>query len=100
MNETIAQLDDLIEMFLDRGSFKPVELHVDQAAARCLVRFRGNPNRFLPKMFDDNWEIFGVHPEEGLARVLRIVIDRKDIPRVILRQGSALYIYTGIPLDD
>ena len=99
MTNAIQVLDCIVEEFVLRGHFRPVEVDLDAMETRLLVRFNGNPMRFLPKIFDGDWELLGVHPQPGSARVLRVVRDAQEVPRVILRQGPGLFIYTGVPLE-
>lgn len=96
MSPAIEFLDEVIQNFLANSFFRPVEINLDTTAALALVRLEGNPDRFLPKIFDGDWARPGSHPRPASARVLRVIVDRMGIPRVIVRQGPALFVYTGL----
>lgn len=100
MTETTERLEAIARAYINDGHFRPEEVELDSASIPRLTKFDGNPIRFLPKMFDGDWEVRGVHPVEGQGRVLRVIVDSTDMVRVILRQGPRLFIYTAVPLEE
>ena len=95
MTTAEQQLQSAASMFREFGSVPPTEVVLDQESVPQLVKFSGNPVRFLPKMFDGDWEVLGVHPTVGPARILRVLSDRHNLTRVIVRQGPSLFIFTA-----
>jgi hypothetical protein len=95
-HSTTEALDAIASSFRDSGIFQPQDVEVDLGCAKKIVKYRGNPVRFLPKMFDGDWEEWGNHPAIGTARVLRVVTGLDGLTRVILRQGRALFVYTYV----
>lgn len=89
----IDVLDRIIEQFDAEGTFHPLTLEVDEASLDQLVKLRGNPQKFVPSLFDGTWFETGARAEVGPARLLRILTGRDGVSRAILRQGRALWIY-------
>lgn len=55
------------------------------------VRFKINPQRFLPGIFEGDWAHTKQHPVEGTLRVVRVMTGTDGITRVIARQGNNLF---------
>lgn len=92
----IDQLQAAIEEFELGGSIKPFEVEIEDSTRAQIVRFRGNPQRFVPRIFDGDWADRGKHPNPGSARVLRVMRGGDSVARAILRQGPHLYVYPMI----
>lgn len=93
------KLDAIALAYLRGNDFRPQFVEVGDEDVRRFVKLSGNPNRFLPKMFEDDWEVYGFHPNPGTVRVLRVVVDTSGVARLIARQGRGLYVYSFIDPD-
>lgn len=71
--------------------FSAHELNVISQDQEVWVRFRSNPQRFLPKIFDGDWANIKQHPAPGPIRIVRVMTGTDGISRVIGRQGNNLY---------
>ena len=73
--------------------FKASEMSVTKDVCESWVKFRIEPQRFLPANFDGDWANTKIHPVEGKIRLIRVITGNDGISRVIGRQGSALFAY-------
>lgn len=71
--------------------FSAHELDVGSKDQEIWVRFKTDPQRFLPKIFDGDWAHTKQHPEIGVIRVVRVLTGTDGITRVIARQGNNLF---------
>lgn len=71
--------------------FTAHEMMLGDSDRKLWVRFKINPPRFLPKIFDGDWAHTQQHPEVGALRVLRVLTGNDGITRVIARQGNNIY---------
>ena len=71
--------------------FTAHELSVGDDEKEIWVRFKTNPQRFLPKVFEGDWAHTKQHPNIGVIRVVRVMTGADGITRVIGRQGNNLY---------
>jgi hypothetical protein len=55
------------------------------------VRFRVDPQRFRPDIFEGDWAVTTDHPTPGDIRVVRVITGSDGISRAIGRQGSKIY---------
>lgn len=81
-------------LIADHEAGKPFTVHelsVGQNDREIWVRFKTNPQRFLPRIFEGNWAHTNQHPAEGSLRVLRVITGTDGITRVIARQGKNLF---------
>ena len=72
-------------------SFRPQEVTLDTDRIQQFVRFRMEPPRFAPVIFDGDWAVGSAHPEPGPIRILRVITDRDGVTRVVGRQGAYVY---------
>jgi hypothetical protein len=86
--------------FVATRRFVPFEMTMQGCMASRLVQLRGNPERFLPKIFEDDWAIPNSHPSPGVIRFLRIVLGPDGIYRLIGRQATKLFVYQFQELED
>lgn len=73
--------------------FKAAEIPILHEDCGRWVKFRIEPQRFLPANFDGDWANTKINPIEGKIRLIRIVTGNDGISRVIGRQGSSLFAY-------
>jgi hypothetical protein len=81
----------LISDHEDGRPFTAHELNVSGQDLEIWVRFKTNPQRFLPKIFEGDWAHTQQHPEIGPIRVVRVMTGTDGISRVIGRQGNSLF---------
>jgi hypothetical protein len=96
MYDTTMSLPALDAMIKDHElgkPFKATEVSIPQDECASWVKFRIEPQRFLPANFDGDWANTKLHPIEGKIRVIRIVTGNDSVSRVIGRQGSSLFAY-------
>lgn len=86
-------LDALIANHEQSKPFKASEILIAGADCDHWVRFKTDPQRFEPGIFDGDWAHIKQQPSEGKLRVIRIMTGNDGISRVIARQGSNLYAY-------
>ncbi len=90
---SISELDVLIKDHELGKPFKASEISVPPQECESWVKFRIEPQRFLPANFDGDWANTKLHPIEGKIRLVRIITGNDGISRVIGRQGSSLFAY-------
>lgn len=88
-----SKLDKLIKDFESGKAFSPEELIITSDDCKLWVRFKVEPQRFLPKIFEGEWALTKSHPGEGSIRMVRIIKGTDDVPRIVARQGRYLYAY-------
>ena len=86
-------LDKILKEYEEGENFAPTELEVETRYCESWVRFKSDPQRFLPKIFDGDWAYTQQHPQPGKLRIVRILIGTDGIPRAIARQGNKIYAY-------
>lgn len=89
----IDHLKRLIGEFDESGVMRPLDITIDDDSLAHFAKMRGNPQRFLPSIFDGDWSQIDSHPAPGTARLLRILTDNQGVSRAIVRQGRVLYVY-------
>ncbi len=78
----------------DKGKpFTAVGITLREDECAVWVRFKVEPNRFLPKVFDGEWAHTNLHPKEGDIRLIRVMKGNDGITRIIARQGRHLFAY-------
>jgi hypothetical protein len=86
-----ASIQTIIDRFISQGNFSVQVLDLDEESAGEFVRFRSNPSRFLPKIFDGDWADPEAHPRPGPIRIVRVLKGRDGVYRVIGRHDDGLY---------
>ena len=81
----------LLKDHIEGRSFTAQEIEILPGENQIWVRFKTNPQRFQPKIFDGDWAHTQQHLEIGLIRVVRVMNGNDNIPRVIGRQGNHIY---------
>jgi len=87
------ELDRLLSGFSIVKPVTPREIKIDQTTSLLWVRFKVDPSRFVPTIFDGDWAFTQQHPTEGSAKLLRALEGSDGISRLIIRQGKYLYAY-------
>lgn len=96
MYDTSMSLSELKTMIKDHElgkPFKASEVSISQEDCPSWVKFRIEPQRFMPANFDGDWANTKVNPIEGKIRLIRIITGNDGVSRVIGRQGSSLFAY-------
>lgn len=88
-----SKLDSIIKLYEQNEEFTPIEIKIDHGAEKIWVRFKIEPQRFLPKIFDGDWALTHLHPSVGVIRLVRVIKGVDGIFRVVGRQGRFLYAY-------
>ena len=88
-----SKTDQLIKGHENALPFSPQEFDVDDDDCNIWVRFKIEPQRFQPKIFDGEWAFTQQHPEPGKIRIVRMMTGTDGITRAIARQGSKMYAY-------
>lgn len=88
-----SDLDALISKHENGDSFSAQVVTLSQSDCQIWVRFKVEPNRFLPKIFDGEWAHTHLHPKPGEIRLIRIITGSDEISRVIGRQDKHLFAY-------
>lgn len=89
----VAKLKALISDHEEQRPFTAHEVTITAVDCDLWVRFRANPERFLPRIFEGDWANTQQHPEPGNMRIIRVMTGTDSITRVIARQGSKLYAF-------
>ena len=84
-------VEELIKTFVKTGKFTAHEIVLSPKITEAWVRFRVDPNRFLPQIFDGDWARPNKHPEAASIRLLRIIAGNDGVYRLIGRQGTFVY---------
>ena len=71
--------------------FTAHELTAGEGDKEIWVRFKTNPQRFLPRIFEGDWAHTKQHPIVGVLRVVRVMTGSDGVTRVIARQGNNLF---------
>ena len=71
--------------------FTAHQLEISTEDCEIWVRFKIDPQRFLPKIFEGDWAHTKQHPEAGVIRVVRVMEGTDGITRVIGRQGDRIF---------
>ncbi len=71
--------------------FTAHEMQLDDTNLGIWVRFKTDPQRFLPQIFDGDWAHTQQHPESGVIRVVRVMTGTDGVTRAIARQGNKIY---------
>lgn len=82
---------DLIETYVHTGKFSVQEFIIAPENVSEWVKIRGNPDRFLPKLFDGDWADLNQSPKPGPIKLIRIIPGNDGVHRLIGRQGKNLY---------
>jgi len=90
------RLEHAIAKFDAEGVFSVFSLTLDEDLIPDLARFRVDPVRFLPSIFDGNWAHPECNPEAGEIRFVRVVRGNDGVSRIIGRQGKWLFAYPWI----
>jgi hypothetical protein len=85
------KIDAILDGHEQGKSFAAEEIILDADECRNWVRFKVEPSRFLPKIFDGEWANINQHPEPGKIRLLRVITGNDGISRIIARQGNKLF---------
>ena len=88
-----TDLDVLIAEFEGGKPLVPVEIDNNDASCLLWVRFKTDPKRFTPQIFDGDWAFTQHHPSPGPIRLIRAMKGTDEISRIIARQGKFLYAY-------
>ena len=84
-------VQDLIKQHLAGESFSVVSLQLDAHSTSSWVRFRIDPKRFEPGIFEGDWAAVRDNPQPGPIRVLRVLTGLDGVARVIGRQGPHIF---------
>ncbi len=90
---SLSGLNSLIKDHELGRPFKAAEILIRDEDCPSWVKFRIEPQRFLPSNFDGDWANTKIHPIGGKMRLIRIVTGNDGVSRVIGRQGSSLFAY-------
>ena len=71
----------------------PQEIPITLSTAESWVRFKIDPKRFLPSIFEGDWAFTQQHPNPGFVRLVRAMTGTDGITRLIARQGKYIYAY-------
>jgi len=87
------ELDEHIASF--ENGFPPVPFESNLVAGNIdyWVRFKIDPKRFVPAIFDGEWALTKQHPSPGPIRVIKALTGNDGISRLIARQGNYIYAY-------
>ncbi len=86
-----SEIQSLISEHEAGRPFTAHEMQVAPGENQLWVRFKTNPQRFLPKIFDGDWADTKKHPEIGPIRIVRVMTGTDGITRLIGRQANNLY---------
>ena len=86
-------LDELIAAHEKGEKFTAGELTLEEKDCSLWVKFRTDPQRFTPKVFEGDWANVKQHPQPGKIRLIRVLTGSDEISRVIARQGKDLFAY-------
>lgn len=86
-----SEIQSLISDHIGGRPFTAHEMQVAPDETQLWVRFKTNPQRFLPKIFDEDWAHTKQHPEIGPIRIVRVMTGTDGITRLIGRQANNLY---------
>ena len=86
-------LDKILAEFDNGSQPPPQEIQISAATRENWVRFKLEPKRFQPSIFEGDWAFTQQHPLEGTARLLRVIRGSDGISRLIVRQNRFLYAY-------
>ena len=90
---TQTQIDSLIKAHENKEAFAPLKVTISEVEQNLWVRFKIDPQRFLPTIFDGDWAHIKQHPELGEIRVVKVITGSDGITRAIARQGNKIYAY-------
>ncbi len=93
LNMERAHLNQLITDFDSGKSLVPREIATTPDTCEAWVRFKIDPKRFLPTIFDGDWAFTQKHLVSGSVRLLKALTGSDGITRLIARQGKYLYAY-------
>jgi hypothetical protein len=88
-----ARLDETLKQFKNGKDPAPFELEIEDTDLQIWVRFKIDPKRFSPKIFEGEWAFTTQHPEIGKIRVIKAITGEDGIARLIARQGRFIYAY-------
>jgi len=88
-----AELDSILVDFEKGTSPAPGEIQIQEQDSEIWVRFRIDPKRFSPSIFEGEWAFTQYHPSVGSMRILRVIKGTDGISRIIARQGKYVYAY-------
>lgn len=88
-----TKLDNIIKHFDSGKPFVPEVVELTQLDCQVWVRFRIDPKRFLPSIFNGDWANTTQHPSPGDMRILRAMKGDDGVTRLIARQGRYVYAY-------
>ena len=89
----IADLNLLISNHENGKTPTPQDIQVSAENAHVWVRFKLDPKRFVPAIFDGDWAFTNQHPNQGSVRLVKSITGTDGISRLIARQGKSLYAY-------
>lgn len=90
---SLSELNGLIKDHELGKPFKATEVSIPGDECGSWVKFRIEPQRFMPSNFDGDWANTKIHPNQGKIRLVRIVTGSDGVSRVIGRQGASLFAY-------
>ena len=93
---SLKKLDLLIKDHQEGKAFTAEGITLLETDLKFWVRFKVEPQRFLPKIFEGDWAFTQKNPEIGPIRIVRIITGTDGISRVIARQGKYIYAYPWI----
>jgi hypothetical protein len=88
-----SELDSILVDFEKGTSPTPGEIQIQEPDSELWVRFKVDPKRFAPSIFDGEWAFTQHHPVVGSMRILRVITGTDGISRIIARQGKFVYAY-------
>lgn len=86
--ETIS---GLLKEFETTGKFTAQEFTLTEDMTSVWVKFKIDPQRFLPQIFDGHWARPDLHPQPGKIKLLRIIKGNDGVSRLIGRQSDSIF---------
>ena len=88
-----ANLNLIIAEFENGKAPVPQEIPTNLDNCEAWVRFKIDPKRFQPSIFEGDWAFTQQHPIPGSVRLVRAMTGTDGITRLIARQGKYVYAY-------
>ena len=89
----LADLNLIISEFENGKAPVPQEVSTTSKTCEAWVRFKIDPKRFMPSIFDGDWAFTHQHPDPGSVRIVRAMTGNDGVSRLIARQGKYVYAY-------
>lgn len=87
----MTTISAFLKEFETNGKFTAQEFTLTKDMTSAWVKFKIDPQRFLPQIFDGNWARPEIHPHPGEIKLLRIIKGNDGISRIIGRQSSGIF---------